>query len=52
MVDLPFRAFFSVLRFLGLFALSDGLEDEVDKDSEELDDGHQVATFTIFHMRF
>ena len=41
MVNLmAFRAFFSVLRFLGLFVLSDGLEDEVDKDSEELDDGH------------
>ena len=39
MVSLLFRAFFSVLRFLGLFVLSDGLEDEVDKDSEELEDG-------------
>jgi hypothetical protein len=33
------RAFFSVLRFLGLSVLSDCLEDEVDKDSEELEDG-------------
>jgi hypothetical protein len=41
MVDLlAFGAFFSVLRFLGLFVLSDGLEDEFNKESEELDDGH------------